>query len=93
MKDTRAARLQLLDYLRRETQRGPRYFKAKRIGEALGLSSREVGALLSMLSSDCDGLRIEKWSHSNSATWRVESRPALSLANRGWLPPSPATEP
>ncbi|WP_435362303.1 DUF7123 family protein [Haloarchaeobius sp. DFWS5] len=49
------------------------YFKSRLIGEAVGLSAKEVGAnLAQILQNDRDvGLHIEKWGYSSGTTWKV----------------------
>jgi hypothetical protein len=49
------------------------YFKSRLIGEALGLSPKEVGANLSFIlrSGANSDLEIEKWGYSSGTTWKV----------------------
>ncbi|WP_267643747.1 DUF7123 family protein [Haloarchaeobius amylolyticus] len=49
------------------------YFKSRLIGEAVGLSAKEVGSnLAQILQSNRDvGLDIEKWGYSSGTTWKV----------------------
>ncbi|CAJ36536.1 DUF7123 family protein [Methanocella arvoryzae] len=65
----------ILEYLKNGLKAGKCYFKSKYIARDLGMTSKEVGTNMKMLSDDCADLRIEKWSYSKSTTWRVESRP------------------
>jgi len=62
----------ILDYLVRGMGEGKQYFKSKYIARDLGLSPKEVGTNLKILSDMCTELKIEKWSYSKSTTWRVE---------------------
>jgi transcription initiation factor IIE alpha subunit len=62
----------VLSYLWNETRNGPRYLKSKRIAEELGMSPKEVGAILWALSCQKLPIKVEKWSYSNSTTWKVE---------------------
>ena len=62
----------ILAYLRESVSGGERYFRAKNIAEALGLSAKQVGVRLSGLSEKSDDVDIEKWGRSRSTTWRVE---------------------
>ena len=57
--------------------KGGRFFKAKYIAKDLGLSSKEVGTNLAILSEICDELDISRWSYSNSTTWMVTNRALL----------------
>ncbi|MFB6309774.1 MAG: hypothetical protein ABEH64_01195 [Salinirussus sp.] len=47
------------------------YFKSRSIGEALGLSAKEVGTNMRAIRSADVGLEIEKWGYSSSTTWQV----------------------
>jgi len=62
----------ILDYLRDNVAGGERYFRAKNIAEALGLSAKQVGVRLAQLAEKSDDVDIEKWSRSRSTTWRVQ---------------------
>jgi len=64
----------LLNYLMEKVKNGERYFKSKYIARELGMSSKKVGVLLGILSSECKNLKIERWSHSRSTTWKIEAR-------------------
>jgi hypothetical protein len=62
----------ILSYLRSNLASGNQYHKAKCIADALGLSSREVGANLRKLSEEgVPDLHIEPWSVTRATTWRV----------------------
>ena len=64
----------ILGYLKAGVAKGSKLFKAKYIAKDLGLSSKEVGTNLAILSQICDDLEISRWSYSNSTTWMVTSR-------------------
>ncbi|MDO8841690.1 MAG: hypothetical protein Q7J09_10595 [Methanocalculus sp.] len=64
----------ILKYLRGGIQKGRHFFKSKYIASDLGLSSKEVGTNLAILSEICDDLEIKRWSYSNSTTWMVTPR-------------------
>lgn len=64
----------ILGYLKTGVAKGSRFFKAKYIAKDLGLSSKEVGTNLAILSEICDELDIQRWSYSNSTTWMVTSK-------------------
>ncbi|KAF1073638.1 hypothetical protein [Methanogenium sp. MK-MG] len=66
----------ILSYLALGLEAGKHYFKSKYIAKDLGLSSKEVGTNLAILSEICDELDISRWSYSNSTTWRVLPRAA-----------------
>lgn len=63
---------QLAEYLRREASNGEMYFKGKFIADDVGLSPKEIGALISQLQDTVDDLTIEQWSYTGATTWRVE---------------------
>ena len=62
----------ILDYLRDSVSGGERYFRAKNIAEALGLTAKQVGVRLPRLAEKSDDVDIEKWGRSRSTTWRVQ---------------------
>jgi len=64
----------LAAYLREEAGDGEAYVKAKFIADDVGLSPKEIGALMLQLQERAAGLSIEKWSYTGATTWRV--RPA-----------------
>ncbi len=64
----------ILYYLYGNLSRGQHYFKSKYIANDLGLSSKEVGTNLGILSDICDDLKITRWSYSHSTTWMVTQR-------------------
>ncbi|KUK63786.1 hypothetical protein [Methanoculleus sp.] len=64
----------ILYHLKSGLRTGKSYFKSKYIATDLGLSPKEVGINLAILSEICDELDIRRWSYSNSTTWRVTSR-------------------
>lgn len=61
----------ILAYLRESVARGERYFRAKNIADAIGLSAKQVGARLPRLADESDDVEIEKWSRARSTTWKV----------------------
>lgn len=66
--------LRLADYLREKAadKGGELYFKAKFIADDVGLSSKEIGALMLKLTESASDLHVEKWSYTSATTWRVE---------------------
>ena len=64
----------ILHYLKSGLKAGKSYFKSKYIASDLGLSPKEVGINLAILSEICDELDIMRWSYSNSIPWRVPPR-------------------
>ncbi|MFB6219988.1 MAG: hypothetical protein ABEH90_00995 [Halolamina sp.] len=61
----------IVAYLRDSVSSGERYFRAKNIAEAIGLTAKEVGTRLPHLAEKSDDVEIEKWGRSKSTTWRV----------------------
>ena len=62
----------LANYLRERADAGDMYFKSKFIAEEVGLSAKEIGALIVKLQDSVDDLSIERWSYTGATTWRVE---------------------
>jgi hypothetical protein len=67
---TKEARLR--SYLREKATDGELYFKSKFIAEEVGLSPKEIGALMVKLKESASDLEIEKWSYTSATTWRVQ---------------------
>lgn len=67
--DERRERLRA--YLHRHVADGEYYFKSRFIAEDLGMSPKELGALLADLRESADTLRIEKWAYTGATTWRA----------------------
>lgn len=61
----------LKSYLRQKAEDGELYFKSKFIAEDVGLSPKEIGALMVKLRDSASELEIEKWSYTSATTWRV----------------------
>lgn len=61
----------LIKYLKRRLHSGKGFFKAKYIARETGLSSKEVGTNLAILSEICPDFTIVRYSYSNSTTWLV----------------------
>jgi len=61
----------LQNYLRTKAQEGEVYFKSKFIADDVGLSPKEIGALMVKLKDSATDLEIEKWSYTSATTWRV----------------------
>jgi hypothetical protein len=61
----------LKQFLRRKAEDGEMYFKSKFIADEVGLSAKEIGALMVKLKDSATDLEIEKWSYTSATTWRV----------------------
>lgn len=70
---TKSKERRLKRYLRDRADDGELYFKGKFIAEDVGLSPKEIGALMVKLSGSVSDLEIEKWSYTGATTWRVAS--------------------
>jgi hypothetical protein len=62
----------LKSYLREKAEDGELYFKSKFIADEVGLSPKEIGALMVKLSKSATDLDVEKWSYTSATTWRVQ---------------------
>ena len=62
----------LKSFLREKAEDGELYFKSKFIADEVGLSPKEIGALMVKLSKSATDLEIEKWSYTSATTWRVQ---------------------
>lgn len=61
----------LEQYLRDQLEDGEMYFKSKFIADDVGLSPKEIGALMVQLKDTATDIDIEKWSYTGATTWRV----------------------
>jgi len=73
MTDTEGKRRQLERFLKRRAGNGSFYFKSRYVAEEVGLSSKEIGALMPQVRDSIEGLRIEPWSYTSATTWYVEA--------------------
>jgi hypothetical protein len=67
--DDKAGRLER--YLREKAADGEMYFKSKFIADEVGLSPKEIGALMVQLRDSAASIEVEKWSYTSATTWRV----------------------
>ncbi len=70
---TESKERRLRRYLRERVEDGELYFKGKFIADDVGLSPKEIGALMVKLSESATDLEIEKWSYTSATTWRVDA--------------------
>jgi hypothetical protein len=63
----------LKSFLLAKAQDGEMYFKSKFIAEEVGLSPKEIGALMVKLRDSASELTVEKWSYTSATTWRIEA--------------------
>ena len=70
---TTEAKTELLkDYLRNRAESGNLYFKSKFIAADVGLSPKEIGALLAKIRIDStNDFQLEKWAYTSATTWRL----------------------
>ena len=62
---------QLEQYLCQRAEDGEFYFKSKFIAKDVGLSTKEIGALITDLRQSVSAVTIEEWGYANATTWRV----------------------
>jgi hypothetical protein len=63
----------LRSYLREKVSTdGELYFKSKFIADEVGLSPKEIGALMVKLKDSATDINVEKWSYTSATTWRIE---------------------
>lgn len=70
--DSASKEEQLKKFLLSKAQDGELYFKSKFIAEEVGLSPKEIGALMVKLRDSATELTVEKWSYTSATTWRIE---------------------
>ncbi|PSQ36767.1 hypothetical protein BRD05_02110 [Halobacteriales archaeon QS_9_70_65] len=68
---TESKESRLRTYLRQRAEDGEVYVKGKFIADDVGLSPKEIGALMVKLRDSAGDLEIEKWSYTSATTWRV----------------------
>ena len=61
----------LKQYLKSQAADGELYFKSKFIADEVGLSPKEIGALMVKLRESAEEIEIEKWSYTSATTWRI----------------------
>ena len=61
----------LESYLRRRAEGGEFYFKSKFIASEVGLSTKEIGALMPAVRRSATAVDIDEWGYANATTWRV----------------------
>ena len=68
---TESKESRLRTYLRQRAEDGEIYVKGKFIADDVGLSPKEIGALMVKLRDSAGDLEVEKWSYTSATTWRV----------------------
>ena len=61
----------LKQYLYEKAADGEHFFKSKFIADDVGLSPKEIGALMVKLRESATDIEIEKWSYTSATTWRI----------------------
>lgn len=61
----------LISYLKSRISNGKGYFKSKYIAKDTGLTPKEVGSNMAILSRICPDFSIIRYSYSNCTTWLV----------------------
>jgi hypothetical protein len=72
----------LINYLKTQLNNGRCFLKSKYIAKELGLSSKEVGTNMAILSEICNDFSIERYSYSNSTTWLVTPESVQNFQRR-----------
>jgi len=62
----------LKSFLAEKAADGEMYFKSKFIADEVGLSPKEIGALMVKLKDSATEIEVEKWSYTSATTWRIE---------------------
>jgi len=68
----------LISYLKSRLSSGRCFFKSKYIAKETGLTSKEVGTNMAILSETCPDFSIVRYSYSNSTTWLVTTPPGIT---------------
>ena len=61
----------LIEYLRDGVMKGKTYYKSKHIATEIGMTPKTVGSNIMYLARTYKDLAIQRWSYSNSTTWKV----------------------
>ncbi|KAB7514562.1 hypothetical protein DM867_05410 [Halosegnis rubeus] len=69
--DAESKESRLKNYLAQKAEDGELYFKSKFIADEVGLSSKEIGALMVKLRDTATEIDVEKWSYTSATTWRI----------------------
>ena len=69
--DSESKESRLKNYLAQKAEDGELYFKSKFIADEVGLSSKEIGALMVKLRDTATEIDVEKWSYTSATTWRI----------------------
>ncbi|SEP22667.1 hypothetical protein SAMN04487948_12336 [Halogranum amylolyticum] len=75
----------LEQFLLEKARDGEFYFKSKFIADDVGLSPKQIGALMSKLRDSTTELEIERWSYTGATTWHIAPAGTTETA-----PPLPA---
>lgn len=70
--ETQSKEERLRSFLTEKAANGEMYFKSKFIADEVGLSPKEIGALMIKLKDSATTIEIEKWSYTGATTWRVQ---------------------
>ncbi len=70
--DDRSKEERLKRFLLDRAENGELYFKGKFIADDVGLSPKEIGALMVKLRETAPDITVEKWSYTGATTWRIE---------------------
>lgn len=62
---------QLKRFLLEKARDGEFYFKSKFIADDVGMSPKQIGALMYKLRDSMTELEIERWSYTGATTWHI----------------------
>jgi hypothetical protein len=61
----------LKQFLLEQAHDGEFYFKSKFIADDVGMSPKQIGALMNKLRDSMTELKIERWSYTGATTWHI----------------------
>lgn len=62
---------QLKAFLLEKARDGEFYFKSKFIADDVGMTPKQIGALMFKLRDSVTELKIERWSYTGATTWHI----------------------
>lgn len=62
---------QLRQFLLEKARDGEFYFKSKFIADDVGMTPKQIGALMYKLRDSMTELEIERWSYTGATTWHI----------------------
>jgi hypothetical protein len=81
---------QLKQFLLEQARDGEFYFKSKFIADDVGMTPKQIGALMAKLRDSVTELKIERWSYTGATTWHIVPAETADGLSRDASPPLPA---